>query len=77
MDNLSVGQKAVRSITLTAEHVGSYAEITGDHNPLHQCPSRSTCGSFWQNFSQKTSFNNDSDKKSEGPQAGLFSMCKH
>jgi acyl dehydratase len=33
--NLSVGQKATRSITLTADHVKTYAEMTGDHNPLH------------------------------------------
>lgn len=32
---LRVGQKAVRSITLTAEHVRAYAEMTGDYNPLH------------------------------------------
>jgi acyl dehydratase len=33
--NLVVGQKASRSITLTAEHVKTYAALTGDHNPLH------------------------------------------
>jgi len=33
--DLSVGQKATRSLTLTAEHVEKYAEITGDYNPLH------------------------------------------
>jgi acyl dehydratase len=36
--NLSVGQQATRSLTLTAEHVRLYAEITGDHNPLHFDP---------------------------------------
>ena len=46
--NLSVGQKAVRSIMLTAEHVRSYASITGDHNPLH----------FDENFVSKTKFKN-------------------
>lgn len=46
MKNLSVGQKATRSITLTAEHVKSYAEITGDHNPLH----------FDEDFVSKTKF---------------------
>lgn len=46
MKNLSVGQKAARSITLTAEHVKSYAEITGDHNPLH----------FDEDFVSKTKF---------------------
>jgi len=30
-----VGQKAARSLKLTAEHVATYAEITGDRNPLH------------------------------------------
>jgi acyl dehydratase len=33
--DLSVGQKASRSLTLTAEHVEKYAEMTGDYNPLH------------------------------------------
>jgi acyl dehydratase len=33
--NLTVGQKATRSMTLTADHVAKYAEITGDYNPLH------------------------------------------
>ena len=33
--DLIVGQKAFRSITLTAEHVKAYAELTGDYNPLH------------------------------------------
>lgn len=33
--NVSVGQKASRSLVLTARHVAAYAEITGDHNPLH------------------------------------------
>jgi 3-hydroxybutyryl-CoA dehydratase len=33
--NVQVGQKATRSITLTADHVQKYAEISGDHNPLH------------------------------------------
>lgn len=41
-----IGQKATRSITLTAEHVKSYAAITGDHNPLH----------FDENFVTKTKF---------------------
>jgi acyl dehydratase len=44
--NLSVGQKAARSITLTAEHVRQYAEITGDYNPLH----------FDEAFAAKTKF---------------------
>ena len=32
---LSIGQKATRSITVTAEHVKKFAEISGDYNPLH------------------------------------------
>ena len=44
--DLSVGQKAIRSITLTAEHVRAYAEMTGDHNPLH----------FDEDFTSKTKF---------------------
>jgi len=46
MENLSIGQKARRSITLTAEHVKAYAEMTGDHNPLH----------FDEDFVSKTKF---------------------
>ena len=30
-----VGQKASRTMQVTAEHVRAYAEITGDYNPLH------------------------------------------
>ena len=36
--SLSIGQKAQRSLKLTEEHVRLYAEITGDHNPLHFDP---------------------------------------
>ena len=32
---LHVGRTATRSLTLTAEHVRLYAEISGDRNPLH------------------------------------------
>lgn len=32
---LTTGQTARRSLTLTAEHVQKYSEITGDRNPLH------------------------------------------
>lgn len=35
MEHISVGQKAERSLTLTEEHVKTYANITGDYNPLH------------------------------------------
>lgn len=44
--DLVVGQKAARSLTLTKEHVRKYAEITGDHNPLH----------FDEPFAAKTKF---------------------
>jgi acyl dehydratase len=43
---LTVGQTATRSLTLTAEHVRLYSEITGDRNPLH----------FNQEFVGKTKF---------------------
>lgn len=33
--NLTVGQTASRSLTLTAAHVQTFAELTGDYNPLH------------------------------------------
>ena len=46
--DLRIGQKAVRSITLTAEHVRAYAEMTGDYNPLH----------FDQDFTSRTKFKN-------------------
>ena len=32
---LKVGQKATRSNTMTQDNVKTYAEITGDYNPLH------------------------------------------
>jgi acyl dehydratase len=32
---VTVGQKASRTMTVTADHVRDYAEITGDYNPLH------------------------------------------
>ena len=32
---LTVGQKASRTMAVTAEHVRAYAEMTGDYNPLH------------------------------------------
>ena len=43
---LKVGQKATRSNTLTFDNVKTYAEITGDYNPLH----------FDENFAAKTQF---------------------
>jgi len=33
--NLEVGQRATRSLRLTPEHVATFAELTGDYNPLH------------------------------------------
>ncbi len=36
--SLTVGQKAKRTATLTAEHVRLYSQITGDYNPLHSDP---------------------------------------
>ena len=35
---LTVGQRARRSLLLTARHVAAYAEISGDRNPLHFDP---------------------------------------
>jgi acyl dehydratase len=32
---VAVGQRAQRSLTLTAEHVRTFANLTGDYNPLH------------------------------------------
>ena len=43
---LSVGQKATRSITFTADHVRKFAELSGDYNPLH----------FDESFVSKTKF---------------------
>src|SRR5882672_4140334 len=33
--NLTVGQRAERSLTLTTAHVEKFAELSGDYNPLH------------------------------------------
>jgi acyl dehydratase len=35
MLNIVAGQRASRSLTLTREHVQSFAALTGDYNPLH------------------------------------------
>jgi acyl dehydratase len=43
---LSVGQKASRTLTLTARHVKAFAELSGDYNPLH----------FDESFVAKTKF---------------------
>ena len=44
--DLFVGQKATRSLTLTSDHVKTYAELSGDFNPLH----------FDESFASKTKF---------------------
>jgi len=33
--NVHVGQKASRSLTVTPERVATFAELSGDYNPLH------------------------------------------
>ena len=43
---LSVGQRATRSKTVTADDVKTFAELTGDYNPLH----------FDESFVAKTRF---------------------
>ena len=42
----SIGQKATRSVTLTADHVKTFAALSGDYNPLH----------FDESFVAKTKF---------------------
>jgi acyl dehydratase len=42
----TVGQKVTRSLTVTAEHVRMYAEITGDYNPLHFDPAFAAATKF-------------------------------
>lgn len=43
---ISVGQKASRTLTLTTTHVQTFAELSGDYNPLH----------FDEAFAAKTKF---------------------
>src|SRR5678809_1183277 len=43
---ISIGQKATRTITFTADHVKTFAELSGDYNPLH----------FDESFVAKTKF---------------------
>ena len=33
--SVTAGQKAHRTLTLTADHVKTFAQLTGDYNPLH------------------------------------------
>jgi acyl dehydratase len=42
----TIGQKAARSLTLTSDHVKTFAALTGDYNPLH----------FDEAFTAKTKF---------------------
>ncbi len=44
--DLFVGKKATRTLTLNAAHVQTFADLTGDHNPLH----------FDESFTAKTKF---------------------
>ena len=44
--NLRIGQKASRSLTITKDHVESFAALSGDYNPLH----------FDIEFARKTKF---------------------
>lgn len=44
--NATAGQRATRTLTLTEEHVATYAKMTGDHNPLH----------FDKDFAARTKF---------------------
>ena len=46
MENITVGQQATRSIAFTADHVKTYANLSGDYNPLH----------FDEDFAAKTKF---------------------
>ena len=43
---VTVGQNASRSLTLTTEHVKTFAQLSGDYNPLH----------FDESFVAKTKF---------------------
>ncbi len=43
---MEVGQRASRTLTLTPRHVETFAELTGDYNPLH----------FDEAFAAKTKF---------------------
>ena len=42
----AIGESATRSLTLTSDHVRTFAELTGDYNPLH----------FDEDFAAQTKF---------------------
>ncbi len=44
--DLFVGKKVTRTLTLNADHVQTFADLTGDYNPLH----------FDESFTSKTTF---------------------
>ena len=44
--SVTAGQKARRTLTLTADHVKTFAQLTGDYNPLH----------FDREFASRTKF---------------------
>ena len=44
--DLFVGKKVTRTLTLSADHVQTFADLTGDYNPLH----------FDESFTSKTKF---------------------
>ncbi len=44
--DLFVGKKATRTLTLNADHVQTFADLTGDYNPLH----------FDESFTARTKF---------------------
>ncbi len=44
--DIAIGQKAARTLTLTMDHVKTFAALTGDYNPLH----------FDESFVAKTKF---------------------
>ena len=46
MQNILPGQKATRSTKVTVDHVSTYADLSGDYNPLH----------FDKKFAAKTKF---------------------
>ena len=43
---VTVGQRAERSLTVSSAHVATFAELTGDYNPLH----------FDEGFASRTQF---------------------